>query len=62
MILKDKQWIRTMTVTAKSTTVPFMMTIMKSFRFEAEAVCRMIRMEDITDRKIIKKEIKTRSE
>jgi len=56
MILKDKQWIRTMTVTAKSTTVPFMMTIMKSFRFEAEAVCRMIRMEDITDRKIIKKE------
>jgi hypothetical protein len=61
MILKDKQWIRTMTVTAKSTIVPFMMTIMISFRSEAEVVCRMIRMEDITDRKMIK-EIKTRNE
>jgi hypothetical protein len=51
-----------MTATAKSTTVPVMMTIMISFRSEAEKVCRMIRMKDITDRKMTKKKIKTRCE
>jgi hypothetical protein len=42
--------------------VLFMMTIMISFRSEAETVCRIIWMEDITDRKMTKKEIKTRCE
>jgi len=62
MILKDKQWIRTMRVTAKSTSVLFMMTIMISFGSEAERVCKMIWMEDITDRKMPNRKIKTRCE
>jgi len=62
MILKDKQWFRTIRETAKSMTVLFTMTIMISFRSEAGTVCRMIRMEDITDRKMPKRKIKTRCE
>jgi len=48
-------------VTVKSTIVLFMMTII-SFTSETEIVCRMIWMEDITDRKMTKREIKTRCE
>jgi len=62
MILKDKQWIRTMRETAKSMTVLFTMTIMISFGSETGTVCRMIWMEDITDRKMPDRKIKTRCE
>jgi hypothetical protein len=61
MIVKDKQWILTVTVTAKSMIVLFM-TVVILFRYEAETVCRVIWMEDITDRKMTKKEIKARCE
>jgi hypothetical protein len=51
-----------MIVTAKSMSVFFMMTLMISFGSEAETVCRMIWMEDITDRKMPSRKIKTRCE
>ena len=62
MIVKDKQQTLTVTVTAKSMIVLFMMTIMILIRSEAKTVCRIIWMEDITDRKMTKKEIKARCE
>jgi hypothetical protein len=46
MIVKEEQWILTVTVTVKSMIGFFMMTVMILFRYEGETVCRMIGTED----------------
>ena len=48
MIVKEEQWILTVTVTVKSMIGFFMMTVMIMFKYEGEAVCRMIGTEDIS--------------
>lgn len=46
MIVKEEQWILTVTVTVISVIGPFMMTVMIMLRYEGETVCRMIGTED----------------
>jgi len=45
MIVKEEQWILTVTVTVKSVIGLLMMTVMIMLRYE-ETVCRMIGTED----------------
>jgi hypothetical protein len=46
MIVKEEQWILTVTVTAKSMIGLFMMTVMIMFRYDGETVCRVRGTED----------------
>jgi hypothetical protein len=39
MIVKEEEWILTVTVTVKSMIGLFMMAVMVMFRYEGEAVC-----------------------
>jgi len=45
MIVKEEQWLLTVTVTVKSMTGLFMMMVMIMFRYEGETICRMIGTE-----------------